>query len=219
MVLLLRYRTVNLRTASLDCCSCSNNTSRIEPQGKHENNPPYYCCVFVVFYVFHALHVTRNTFGRQGRIRTCDLRIRSPLLYPSELLAVLSKTLYYDFMKSNPSHLERFPDYSVPYSKLGYLTTAHIILTYARFYERWWRQDKKPATFTYEQHLEFRTKQIRKDTWYIAASKLVKYGWLTVDDNRNYRITPDGINICKRVAARNSARPDRNDRPHLSNKD
>ena len=30
---------------------------------------------------------TCDVFGTPGRIRTCDLRIRSPLLYPAELQA------------------------------------------------------------------------------------------------------------------------------------
>ncbi|MFN7318897.1 MAG: hypothetical protein ACK5S6_05245 [bacterium] len=122
-------------------------------------------------------------------------------------------------MPSKASHSERFPDYNVPYTMLGYMSTGHFILTYARFYERWWERDNKPATFTYEQHSEFRHKAMRKDSWRQAAMKLVKNGWLTVDDNHNYRITPEGIEICRRVAARNSARPDRKDRPQLSNKD
>ena len=33
------------------------------------------------------ISVTLDEYGDPGRIRTCDLRIRSPLLYPAELRA------------------------------------------------------------------------------------------------------------------------------------
>ena len=43
-------------------------------------------------------------YGAPGRIRTCDLRIRSPLLYPAELQA-LFYSQYGSFNRNNATSL------------------------------------------------------------------------------------------------------------------
>ena len=50
--------------------------------------------------------ITRNLLinGAPGRIRTCDLRIRSPLLYPAELQA-LFYSQYGSFNRNNATSL------------------------------------------------------------------------------------------------------------------
>ena len=107
-----------------------------------------------------------------------------------------------------PPHSVRFPDYSIPYTQVGYLSTAQFILSYAHFYSRWWKHDNKPEYFTHKEHQAMRAKQMRKDVWEKAAQRLAGFGWLH-HNGVGYKITPAGIDAAKRIAARNAGRPDR----------
>lgn len=77
------------------------------------------------------------------------------------------------------------------------------------FYNKWWKRDGKPEYFTLAEHQALRAKPMRKDVWETAAQKLVGFGWLTQSQG-GYRITPEGVDAAKRIAARNAGRPDRN---------
>lgn len=52
------------------------------PFFKKQKRLTAFCCKPLFFY------------GAPGTIRTCDLRIRSPVLYPAELRALKTETLY-----------------------------------------------------------------------------------------------------------------------------
>ena len=49
--------------------------------------------LYQLSYIHHIALIPKRLNGAPGRIRTCGLRIRSPLLYPAELQALISSRL------------------------------------------------------------------------------------------------------------------------------
>ena len=150
-------------------------------------------------------------FGVAGKAgfepATCGLEVRCSVQL--SYLPFFKITRMLDGMPSKPPpHSVRFPDYSIPYNKVGYLSTAQFILSYAQFYNKWQKRDNKPEYFTYADHQAMRSKNMRKDVWEHAVKRLISFGWIETNGS-GYKITPEGIEAARRVAARNAGRPDR----------
>jgi hypothetical protein len=94
-------------------------------------------------------------------------------------------------------HAIRFPDYGIPNSVVQAGSSAQKILYFALF---------KKCAFSYEQHMAFRIKQIRKDLWLHGMNKMVGLGYMAEAGNGEYIITVSGADAVRRIGNRNATR-------------